>query len=632
MGGIVNPGKTVRKGYLTAKPPDGRNPIFFNLIPEIVVLSATGVMRYALVCLTGGARLGCSWSGSSGEPDRGENAGHNVVRRARRIEPGLANYRTRKMKSQANPLKDILATPEAFGLSAGMLLRLDEAPDDRHLAYLDLMPTGGGETSLNAVLEADGTAAIYLASDASLLADPVRLGVLRGTLACRGDARYLGVAQPGVLNIFPLGFYDGKAPGRLREIPLRPGGELHDFLAGLSEGEDSAAVEKVWLENYLLELLRSTARNIKEATSLNDGQVLSLVGRGLFARFIVDRRIVREEDAKRISADARSLEALFDTPEAAADSFAWLDATFNGNLLPLLDDNTHSASAYLGFFSAIGKDAQRVVCLELGNVMRRAVHGQLPMKWQRIQFDHVPADTLSQVYEHFAHLYWREFAAATSIHYTPRRIAQVLVEAAFAGLRMPDPSLARVLDPAVGAGVFLVLAFKRLVRERWKRTGQRPERDDIRYILENQLCGLDFNPEALTFAALSLYLTALELDPSPMPLAKLKFKALNETGTLLDVAEDGQVLRDKNTGKTVALGSLSVPLPLLGERRFDMVIGNPPWTKLGKLAAPALTALVRDVATGRASPRKRWNSFRSITASRMSPLSGGRWIGPRKAA
>lgn len=493
-------------------------------------------------------------------------------------------------------MTDILASPEAFGLSSGMLLRLNETPDHRHLAYLDLMATGKEASAPDAVLEADGSATIYLASDPSLLADSVRLAALRGTLACRGDARYLGVAQPGVLHIFPLGFYEGKESGRLREIPLRPGGEFHDFLAGLNEGEGPAAAEKTWLENYLLELLRSTARNLKGVTSLNDSQVLSLVGRGLFARFIVDRSIVREDDAECISVHASSLEALFDTPEAAADSFAWLDATFNGNLLPLLDGDIHTASAYRGFFSDIGMNAQRIVCLELGNVMRRAAHGQLPMKWQRIQFDHVPADTLSQVYEHFAHLYWSEFAAATSIHYTPRRIAQVLVDAAFAGLRIPDPSRARVLDPAVGAGVFLVLAFKRLVRERWRLTGRRPDREDIRYILEHQLCGLDLNPEALKFAALSLYLTALELDPSPTPLAELIFKRLDKTGTLLDVGKCGQVLRDKKTGKTVPLGSLSTPTPSLGGRRFDMVIGNPPWTKLGRLAAPTLTALVRDVA------------------------------------
>ena len=217
------------------------------------------------------------------------------------------------MKATQLPLTNLLATPEAFGLPAGMLVRMDGAPDYRHLAYLDIMSAQTAASLPEAVLEADGSAAIYLSSDASLLSDTMRLAALRETLACRGDARYLGVAQPGVLHVFPLGFYGEKAPGYIKQISLQPGGELHDFLAGLSEDEEPVTAEKTWLDGYLLDLLRSTARRLKKTNALSDGQVLSLVGRGLFARFIVDRGIVRESDARSISPHATSLEALFVT-------------------------------------------------------------------------------------------------------------------------------------------------------------------------------------------------------------------------------------------------------------------------------------------------------------------------------
>lgn len=505
------------------------------------------------------------------------------------------------MNTQPSQSIDVITTPQAFGVSADMLLRLDGAPTYRHLAYLDLMPgspaVSDNELLPDAVVETNGNAAIYLIADnpsRKLMSGAgTELTLLRETLACRGDAHYLGVLSPGVLNIFPLGLYEKTPPGSLRRLDMRPGTELHDFLAGLN---DTRTADEAWLDNYLLELLRGTARALKESGALSDGQVLSLVGRGLFARFIVDRHIVREEDTAAISKHARSLEALFDTPDAAGAGFAWLDKTFNGNLLPLLDDGKHSAQDYREFFSAIGSRAADTVCRELGNIMRRAAHGQLPMKWQKIRFAHVPADTLSQVYEHFAHTYWRDFASTTSIHYTPRHIAQVLVDSAFAGLALPDPSRARVLDPAVGAGVFLVLAFKRLVRERWLAEGARPRRETIRDILETQLCGLDLNAEALKFAALSLYLTALELDPSPTPLNELRFKALDRCGTLVDVGRDGQVLADPKTGKTTNLGSLSTSLPQIEQRRFDIVVGNPPWTELGQRAATELTSLVRGIA------------------------------------
>ena len=503
------------------------------------------------------------------------------------------------LSSQA--VAELIAAPEAFGIPDGMLLRLGGDAGHQYLSYLDLIPgswsAGVSELLPDAVLEANGRAVLYLIADSpgrNLMASTASLNRLREMLACRGDARYLGVIQPGVLHVFPLGFFGKRTPGELCRIPLDGGSELHDFLAGRTDTQ--AAADKTWLDAYLLELLRSTARNLKAVDGLTDGQVLSLVGRGLFARFIADRKIVADTDAQSIGGNVNRIDGLFDSPSAAAHTFAWLDATFNGNLLPLLERDIHTPAAYRAFFAAIGTQGAEAICLQLGNIMARTVHGQHYLGWHRIQFAHVPADTLSQVYEHFAHAYWHEFAEETSIHYTPRHIAQMLVDAAFTGLRADDVSRAHVLDPAAGAGVFLVLAFKRLIAERWKATGKRPTRRTIRAILNHQLCGLDTNGEALKFAALSLYLTALELDPQPTPLDELKFDRLEDTGTLVDVSRDGQVLRDEKSGETIQLGSLSAELTSPAKRRFDIVVGNPPWTRLGQKAVRPLSNLVRDIA------------------------------------
>ena len=496
---------------------------------------------------------------------------------------------------------ELISSPETFGIPEGMLLRLDEDAGHRQLQYLDLIPgswsIGAVELLPDAVLETNGRAVVYLIADSparNLTGNQTALHLLRETLACRGDARYLGVIKPGVLDVYPLGFFDKRTPGEARQINLDGGSALHDFITGRTDVQ--SATDKTWLDAYLLELLRSTAKSLKALGGLNDGQVLSLVGRGLFARFIADRRIITDADAGSISGHAGSLDGLFGSSAAAATTFAWLDKTFNGNLLPLLSGDAHTPDAYGAFFAEFGDRCAQAICDQLGNIMARAAHGQRPLPWQRIQFAHVPADTLSQVYEHFAHEYWREFAAETSIHYTPRHIAQMLVDAAFTGLRMDDVSHAHVLDPAAGAGVFLVLAFKRLIAERWRATGKRPTRRTIRAILNHQLCGLDINAEALKFAALSLYLTALELDPRPTPLSELKFDRLDETGTLVDISHDGLVQVGKKSPKTIQLGSLAPALTLPGKRRFDIVVGNPPWTRLGQTAARPLSDLVRGIA------------------------------------
>ncbi len=131
---------------------------------------------------------------------------------------------------------------------------------------------------------------------------------------------------------------------------------------------------------------------------------------------------------------------------------------------------------------------------------------------------------MSQVYEAFSWEWTPKEAKKTSQRYTPRNIAVTLTEEVLDEL--PGITNCKILDPACGAGVFLVLAFRRLYFERWKKTkkAKRPGTKDIREILENQLVGLDISESALKLAALSLYLTAIELDPEPTPPDKLRFK------------------------------------------------------------------------------------------------------------
>ena len=57
---------------------------------------------------------------------------------------------------------------------------------------------------------------------------------------------------------------------------------------------------------------------------------------------------------------------------------------------------------------------------------------------------------------------------------------------------MPD-----ILDPSCGAGIFLVLAFRKLVAARWEHEGRRPDTKTIQSILYSQLCGFDVSESAL---------------------------------------------------------------------------------------------------------------------------------------
>jgi hypothetical protein len=125
----------------------------------------------------------------------------------------------------------------------------------------------------------------------------------------------------------------------------------------------------------------------------------------------------------------------------------------------------------------------------------------------------------------------------------------------------------------------------------WKKTKERPETDDIRRILENQLVGLDISEAALKLAALSLYLTAIELDPEPQPPDKLRFKNLRGH-VLHDVREPGA----KKEG--LALGSLSAHLGTKFDGQFDVVVSNPPWTSVDKALGKQMEEVCQTVIGG----------------------------------
>lgn len=471
-------------------------------------------------------------------------------------------------------MKSIASELLQYGIPLEAVVEFGRTPTAREVRYLDLFKITDAvetETLPSGVIESAARPSVYFKVNGGLDSVPITQAELQDlirTLACRADARYLAVISAGVVTVYQVGFFDTTQENK-SIFEVNPGSfRLRNLISGLdlpsltSMGDSDAR----WLEGHLFQLLKGAAREIRQAASeqvLSNGDVISLIGRALFTRFLADRDILKNAELTNVVRDALDAHQLFDTPLAASATFRWLDTTFNGDLLHL------SNSDYDGFFARLGNKANRV-CHILGNIMRRATDGQLSLNWDGLRFKHIPVDVLSQVYEHFAHENFPGLAKKTSVHYTPRGIAELVVDGSFETLSMEQRADAKVLDAAAGAGVFLVLAFRRLVGELWIRQRSRPNRQQIRQLLKTQLCGMDINPESLKVAALSLYLAALELDPDPQPLSDLKFDKLFDK-VLHCVSED------RLEGTDSHLGSLATGIPDIGQ--FDIVLGNPPWTE-----------------------------------------------------
>lgn len=483
-------------------------------------------------------------------------------------------------------MKSIATELLAYGIPDEAVVEFEAVPKPREVRYLDLFRAAGDtETDIlpTGVIESAARPAVYFKWSGGLgsatLAKAELQDLIR-TLACHADARYLALISPGVVTVYKIGFFDSAEENK-SIFQTKPGSfRLRNLISGLDlpSLDSVGSSDKQWLEGHLFNLLKGAANEIRTAAPeqlLSNGDVISLIGRALFTRFLVDRDILKDSELGSVAQGAEDARQLFDTPQAASSTFHWLDRIFNGDLLHLSNPD------YANFFDGLG-DKAAMVCRTLGNIMRRAPGGQLSLDWGGLRFKHIPVDVLSQVYEHFAHENFPELAKKTSVHYTPRGIAELVVDGTFTALPTEKIADATVLDAAAGAGVFLVLAFRRLVGELWFRQNRRPDRRQIRKILNTQLCGMDINPESLKMAALSLYLAALELDPDPQPLSDLKFDELFDT--VLHCVEETRL-----QGEDAHLGSLAVGIPNIGQ--FDIVLGNPPWTELSIKDKPFLDAL-----------------------------------------
>jgi type I restriction-modification system DNA methylase subunit len=462
---------------------------------------------------------------------------------------------------------------ERYGVNRKNIRDLS-APSPDVLDYLDLVDLDGDEELRpDGVIESSHRPILYYLNATHLAEAPdsadERIRNLSRNVACRGERAYLAIVKPGLLEVTPVSLEDKAPSWRIFEADST---DAINFFTNLVHANvpDGDLGDPNLVFDEMLNLLRAGVDRIRN--QIGKENTLSLIGRALFFRFLCDREIVTEDDIQKVCKTADSIKACFDNAENAYRTSRWLDETFNGDFLPFKDRRSKGGTRK--FFEDLNDS--KIVYQNLSAIVRKhepvgADGYQHQFDWATFDFAHVPVGLLSQVYEAFSWKWEEEESGATSVHYTPRNIAKTIVDEVFDGLE--NAHQARILDPACGAGVFLVLAFRRLYREHWQASGERPDTKLIRKILEKQLCGFDISDSALRLAALSLYLTAIELDPKPVPPEKLRFNVLDDL-VLFNFREEG----DAESGPVI--GSLGEHVDRSFDNAFDLVISNPPWTRI----------------------------------------------------
>ncbi len=490
---------------------------------------------------------------------------------------------------------------KSYGAPSSSTFLLDPN-NPKSINYLDLIDDTK-KSYIDGVIEHDGRSVVYFLDASNLATDPKErkniISRARGILACRAEAAVLAIIEPGQLILYPCNRFIPNDTGNVIMANTKAADNLiqdiiegylptplSNYLYGTSRTKESS------VHDLLFQLLKQVGHELNSTNTLHGKHevILALVGRALLARFLLDRKIITSKTFPAIF-KLDSPENFFSSPEKAALVNKWMDDTFNGEFLPLPQDR----DKYEKWFKTLDRD----VFLKLSYILSHSdSSGQMSLP-SFVDFAHVPVGLLSEVYERYAHENLdkeiKEKARKESIHYTPRNIADYMLDQSFSAIKTVKKDKTKILDPSCGAGVFIILGFKRLIQERWKATKKRPDTKTIRDIMYSQITGFDVNKAALNLTALGLYLSALELDPEPLPPSKLKFKQ-NLIGSVLHLTRD----KDEPWPEyPVVMGSLKKDRTNRFSGKYDLVIGNPPWSNFPASMKGKLTDVVKSVAINR---------------------------------
>lgn len=324
----------------------------------------------------------------------------------------------------------------------------------------------------------------------------------------------------------------------------------------------------------------------------------ALIGRSIFIRYLEDRGVLDKDYFLKVARqkagwtdllrkcparsglDASEKKTYY--PRALADKaftyalFRTLARDFNGDIFPEIDEEESVVSS---------KHLQLIQDLLYGDV---GIEKQL--FFYSYRFDIIPLDLISSIYEEFYHYSTnddekKDKARQDGAYYTPSVLAEFVLS------RVLTPTVIkkkpRVLDPACGSGIFLVEAFRRIVRYEWHRKKEPLTFGELKEILKNQIAGIEVNEEAARITAFSLYLSMLHyLDP---PAIDRQIKQGNKLPYLLATKSRSQdhyhcILGGVNAFDVDKIESSALWRERFGDECAHIIVGNPPWGKPGPKA------------------------------------------------
>ncbi len=359
--------------------------------------------------------------------------------------------------------------------------------------------------------------------------------------------------------------------------------------------ESGAAFEDQHLSEQSGRADQQLLRDVQVATqALTDADLEppiahSLIERAILVRYLEDREILTDEYFDEVA--SKHSYTLGDTlDEGRAPDFGkpsrFIEFLADKSLTyGLFDQLAEDFNGDLFVTSTVEQECVTSAQLRLlMDMLQGAVNAvQQPLFLWAYDFSVIPTDLISSMYE----LFYREEVSEkkSSTYYTPAALVEFVLAAVLNGEALNRKPT--VCDPACGSGIFLVDAYRRIVRHEMWREGKPLSSDRLRELLLSRVAGCDIDEAAIRLAAFSLYVAFLSYQ-SPQdireagPLPRLIHSGSANCGFAPLVVGDAFAPREGEYAPT-QLEDLTytgqLPWPVSG---FDVVVGNPPWTEISE--------------------------------------------------
>jgi type I restriction-modification system DNA methylase subunit len=327
--------------------------------------------------------------------------------------------------------------------------------------------------------------------------------------------------------------------------------------------EEKENKKRFQFQKSAYDVLINNIRHVEEALT----RKIKNVPKEFIAKIIVQSILIKYLEERTDSKGNRLLSDKYFKKYGNAQTFG--DVLREGNFVELLDDLNDKNRGFNGNVfkwednekEALRKLDLSIVADLLASDKRSLSSPQTEIKfpdWRYFEFRYIPVELISRLYEEFLGKNKQE----EGLYYTPAHLARLLVDECLPLKPYKEVNLSdyKILDPACGSGIFLVLAFKRLVQIwRLQNNLKSPTIGVLKSLLQN-IYGVDKEEQAVRLASFSLSLALCdELKPMQI-INELKFDDLREDNLI----EHNFFTCEKIKGK-----------------KFDLIIGNPPFVRGG---------------------------------------------------